>query len=401
MRTIDTYVDRLGSQASIDAMQRQKDMAKTIVSLAMRQDCGFNTVAIQQEGIVEVLRAQEVSRVRDRQLLESVEQSLNNVLAQFKANPRRAADCIRCLEQGFSTDALGNPQDRSHPTNSTADWEDDLRRLEALLERLDVDHEDDVAGRDTSLHLKLIHTLSFASQDRAVALMNSPHLRAWLTSTTSCAMLINGQMFSDQHESRQSPLSYICAKFTDSVLGRSTHTHDSSGNSLFVVRWFCGQHTDARIDYDAHPPGMLSNMLSQLVHQLLTCPIRPKPGWLSLPDSESQLSDLCALFAQLTTSLPAGTALFCIIDGITYYEDAACREECDKVLSMLLGLTRRNCEAADGPLVKLLATAPLRSHQLQRLFEAEEIITMAEQYPSNGGFSALQWDDGIGRAIGE
>ena len=90
------------------------------------------------------------------------------------------------------------------------------------------------------------------------------------------------------------------------------------------------------------------------------------------------------------------TILFCIIDGISYYEDAECQIDCTEVLSMLTNLTRR---AANGPLIKLLITAPLRSHYVHELFEGRELLNMDEHYPSNGGFSALQWDVGVEWAI--
>ena len=144
---------------------------------------------------------------------------------------------------------------------------------------------------------------------------------------------------------------------------------------------------------------MLNNLLSQLINQILTSNLRPKLVDHCLSEADPQVSELCDLFIQLAEALPTGTILFCIVDGISYYEDAERRAECSEVLSMLTSLSRRNHSATIGPLIKLLVTAPLRSHFAYQLFEEEEILNMDENYPSNGGFSALQWDVGMGKVL--
>lgn len=151
-----------------------------------------------------------------------------------------------------------------------------------------------------------------------------------------------------------------------------------------------------RTDYDAHPQGMLNNLLAQLIHQMIRSTPHPKSFDFRLPKIDPQLSELCDLFVQLAEAFPLDTILFCIIDGISYYEDTDRQIECAQVLSMLTNLTRR---AVNGPLIKLLVTASLRSHCAHEFFEADEVLNMDECYPSNGGFSALQWDVGVGWAI--
>lgn len=267
---------------------------------------------------------------------------------------------------------------------------------------LSIDQDSDAATRDTATNLNLIHTLSIESQDRAVALIASPRILIWLTDTCSSALLINGQMFSSEHEIMQSPLSFFCAKTVDSILVSRLAPKSIANNPLLVVRWFCGQHTDVRTDYDAHPPGMLNNMLSQLVCQLLQPGILEMLEDLSCPlESEPGLSELCSLFVQLFKALPTGTISFCVIDGLSYYEDADRRDECMEVLSMLTDLTSQSRDIADGPLIKLLVTAPLRAQFVQRLLETKEIMNMDEIYAPNGGFSALQWDTLVGSVLGE
>ena len=66
---------------------------------------------------------------------------------------------------------------------------------------------------------------------------------------------------------------------------------------------------------------------------------------------------------------------------------------------MLADLTRQSQDIADGPLIKLLVTAPIRSHHVQDLFAAEEVMDRDQYYPPNGGFHALQWDLGVGGVL--
>ena len=155
-----------------------------------------------------------------------------------------------------------------------------------------------------------------------------------------------------------------------------------------------------RVDPDAHPPGLLNNLLSQILHQFFENSLEATIEDLVSPNPEPQLSDFCHVFVQLVNALPTGTILFCVIDGISYYEDADRRDECMDVLTMLVDLTAQSQDLTDGPLIKLLITAPLRSHYVQRLFEDEAIMNMDEKYAPNGGFTAMQWDFGVGSLLG-
>ena len=295
-----------------------------------------------------------------------------------------------------------NSQDFQHqppPPYPMIAGERNRQHLRVLLGKLDFDQQADVAHNDTVQQLRLINILSRESQDRAVALMYSPQFHTWLTSTTSSVLHINGQMFFSEYEARQSPLSYTCAKFIDSVLAQARHPPTSTSNPIVVLRWFCGEHTNVRNDYDAHPPGMLNNLLAQLILQLLNLGTDSTLGSLPSLGHNTTLSDLCGLFVKLTRSLPLGTRLFCMLDGVSYYEDAQRRKELEEVLLMLKTLTRQTYEARGPPLIKILTTAPLRFSLASRVFGKDEVFNMTERYPPNGGFTPMQWDTGIGRVI--
>lgn len=394
IETVREYGARLAVQANISCYNRQKAILEgakglTEMSIASRrtQDIGFRTNALQNMGIYKKV--------------QSVEKALNEVLSLLESNPThriKAAFGTGFLESETPTDGYSTPRSHSPSPNVVLERQRSRQELKAILSKLSIDDQADVAADDTSSLLKIIYTLSLPSQDRAVALITSPDLQSWVTSTSSCALLINGYMAYSEHETRQSPLSYVCAKMADSVLSRTFRSPNNTNNTILGVRWFCGQHTNMATDYDAHPPGMLNNLLAQLINQCLEDSYSPLNCDLFLQDATLKLSDLCDLFVRLFEALPGGTVLFCMLDGIPYYEDTDRQTECWEVLSTLVNLARRKGDAING-VFKLLVTAPLRSHCVQELFLPAEVLDSHEYIPTNGGFMALQWDLGLGRAI--
>ena len=416
IKHVQDCADRLVVQANICSMQNQKrlldggkDLTKLVVTSTRKQDLGFTTVVLQQDELMEAFRSQEKRIQSQQNLLEGQANLLNQMLNTLKATPLRTfhgPPRLTYLESEDSLDGYRTPRGRSpSPGVSHQDQEKDRQRLGDLLRALNFDRLAETAAKDASTLLHIVGNLSFGSQDRAVALITSPVMQKWLTSTVSLPLIVNGQMFSSEGEIRQSPLSYFCAKLIDSVLPSRTSMQAAKNRGIFAVNWFCGQHTNfndygpGRSDYDAHPPGMLNNMLGQLIEQLLECPSLTQLGNLSVSSNNPTLSELCHLFVMLVEALPRGSMLFIVIDGISYYEDKERREECMEVMSMLTEITRGGPGFRNECLTKLLVTAPLRSHCVQDLFEDTEILDLDEYIPPNGGFTALQWDMSVGRVI--
>ena len=389
-----------------------KDLTRLMVTSTRKQDRGFTTVSLQQNTMVEIMKSQG-QRIESQEILLRGQASLlNQLLNTLKATPPRISEPpsgLRYLEEDEDLiDGYQTPQGRSPSPRAMENQDRSRKRLDDLLEILNLDSgEVDTAAEDASCILRVIHSLSSGSQDRAVALIMSQTMQTWLTSAVSLPLLVNGHMFSAEGETRQSPLSYLCAKLVDSIVPHNTSSQTRTNRTVFAVRWFCGQHTNmydygpGMTDYEAHPPGMLNNMLAQLITQLLECPFLPQIEDLSLTRQDPQLVELCTLFNQLVRALPRGSILFIVIDGISYYEDEERREECMEVLSTLTELTRESSESANGCLVKLLVTAPLRSHYVLDLFDDTEILDLDEYLPPNGGFTALQWEMGVGRVIAD
>ena len=410
------YGERLVARANICSMQNQKrlldggkDLARLVVTSTRKQDRGFTTVVLQQNDMMEVLHSQEKRIQSQENLLEGQANLLNQLLNTLKATSLRTFEStprLAYLECEDSINGHQTPQGRSPSPGPNWDQERSRQWLGDLLKIFNFDCVADTVAKDASNLLHIVGNLSSSSQDRAVALITSSVMQKWLTSTESLPLIVNGQMFSSEGETRQSPLSYFCAKVIDSILPPRTSSQKPKTRAVFAVRWFCGQHTNLYdygpgvTDYDAHPPGMMSNMLAQLIVQLLECSFLPQLQHLSLPENDLQLSEMCNIFKSLVGALPRGSILFIVIDGISYYEDEERRDECMEVLSTLTETTREGPGFSNGCLIKLLVTAPLRSYYVQNLFEDSEILDLDEYIPPNGGFTALQWEMGVGRAIG-
>lgn len=273
-------------------------------------------------------------------------------------------------------------------------------QLQTIWSDLLLDKEADrLPASDTASQLRLIHTLSFASQDKAVALIASPRLQAWLTGPYSSMLLVNGQMFSNDAEALQSPLSYFCARLIDNVLNRSQHGGASVAPQPLGLCWFCGMHTNEKKDDYASPAGILISILSQLIHQIVESPAPVTLTDVSILDKLVREEDLLCMFERLVGVLPAGTVLFCVLDGLSYYEDKKRGKDCMDLLTMLARLTRRRPETIHGPMVKLLVTAPLGTYAIHEFFGEEEKLNLEGYYPSHGGFSTKYWDLRMGRAI--
>ncbi|MCJ1382835.1 hypothetical protein MMC17_005948 [Xylographa soralifera] len=406
----------------------QRVMKTMIHTSSRNNDRGFNTVTtgvtltnrqlqlMRQEDLdarkVEAARFQQQTQEL-RALNRENKQVLNQIKNFLASNPRPFKQLIAQKPHLQPQDLTANSSIISRarsvePTTRYTNATD--TQIERLHRALDVDPDVNVAAEDVLDLLRLGGTLSLPSQDRSVALMQSPRLQNWVTCPTSSVLLVNGHMFSSTSETRQSPLSFVCAKLVDVLLPKRG-AKLANRNSILAVNWFCGQHTDYGIDPDAHPTGMMNNLISQLLTQLSSrtrngfelnlTPITAlrKLAHVGRPAPEgafdsSSIKELCQLFAELVFLLPEGTNLFCIIDGISYYEDEEYTEELHEAISMFMKLAT---QIRGGCVLKLLVTSPLRSHEAQKLFYDNEIYDMDPKLPPNGGFTAMKWKTSLGQ----
>lgn len=241
IKNIKICKERLATQANISFMQRQKDVTRMTISSARSQDRGFNTIALSQSDISLTLQSQHrtlQSHDMNLQLIPQIVQALNQCMYLLKASPKPAVELVPTIEYlgpEITPEGRVNALSRSPSPSAELEQQQYRQELKELLIALNADQQPDVAATDTSIQLNLIHTLSLTSQDRFVALITSSRLQDWLTSPSSSILHVNGHMFLNEHEARQSPLSYFCAKFIDGMLAYCQYPQQDISSSVVAI----------------------------------------------------------------------------------------------------------------------------------------------------------------------
>ena len=254
-----------------------------------------------------------------------------------------------------------------------------MHTTEQVLALLDFDIE--LLPNDVESMLQSVWRLPISAQDRAVTIMGSSQFHNWLTNAQPSALFINGN---HDASARQSPLSYICSKLIDSIfscVGRSMYP------SILAFAFFCGQHMDAD-DPAAGLAGMMRNLLAQLLLSHSAFKLTTIKRLLDIDPSEAE--ELCTTFADLIEQLPRRYLVFCIIDGMTLYEDSPTRCEAAAGATRILLEAMESCKTK-GCIFKLLVTCPGNSRALYREFNDEETIWMPKKVDPQGGLTEAKW----------
>jgi hypothetical protein len=238
-------------------------------------------------------------------------------------------------------------------------------------------------------------TQSLALQSRAVWLLRSSRLQRWLNSPNSDAVLIHG----NSDAAKISPVSLFCALLVQSLV---------AVEPARVVHFFCGIHS-APQDPLTGAQGLLRSLIGQLL-----CQDQYKLAFLTRRDihriKTNELGALQELFANLVMQLGPGTALFCVLDGINFYETDEHAMYAGSVFTQILNLVRADESRA---VVKFLVTSPSRTRLVGEAFPAENQVAVPrimtkEGYELNGrrfvtatGESLEQLVDGLSGAGGE
>jgi hypothetical protein len=231
-----------------------------------------------------------------------------------------------------------------------------------LMRILDVDHHH--WSEDLGFVLKQTVRMSFENQGRARALMRMPRFQYWMNGSRHSLLLVDGAMA----PARVSPMSILTATLAVSML----HVP-----SVFVIYFFCGKNLDTNAEDElSGPRGMLRSLVIQLMLQ-----ITPSPD-LSKMNSHEFLHELhhrhvpalCEVFRLLIEQLSPLTTLYCLIDGVSWYE----QEHWVHELRFLVGLFRHCMVRPSGPYLKLLMTSPNRSAAVRDLINMEwEYVSLA------------------------
>ena len=259
-----------------------------------------------------------------------------------------------------------------------------MRTLEHVLALVDFDIE--LLPNDVESTLQNVWTLPLPAQDRAATIIASPQLRTWLTTPQPSALFINGN---HDASARQSPLSYVCGKLIDSM---SSPVEGSGHPWILACAFFCGQHMDLD-DPASGPAGMMRSLLARLLLNYSVFKLTTIKRLLNIDPSE--IGELCSAFADLIAQLPRRYVVFCIIDGLTLYEDSPSRCEAAMEATRTLLEVMESCKT-NGCVFKLLVTCPGNSRTLYREFDEEEIIWMPKKVDPHGGLTEAKWSASAG-----
>jgi len=203
-------------------------------------------------------------------------------------------------------------------------------------------------------------------QEHAHRFLNSSELKAWLTVPYSGVLMVNGDLDGDQ---KLSPLSVVCAMLLESL---------GSVDGALSMNFFCGLHTQIG-DPATGPIAMIKSLIAQLLSQHSF-----DLDFIHLKDQQeleaNDLDTVCDLFSRLITQVPQSTPIFCIVDGISYYETSSQRSAACFVMSKILELI----DEADVVL-KLLITAPGKSAYVKEGVRKQDILWLPELDHADSG----------------
>lgn len=202
-----------------------------------------------------------------------------------------------------------------------------------------------------------------SEQARAEQLIRTSQIREWLTSPTSSQLLVHGNY---DRRAYISGLSLFCMSLANTLAERVPR--------FIPLVFFCGLHIEPL--QDAHTGGRA--LIQSFIRQLL-CQYDYNGGNIAMAPEElfdvqnGDVRALCTLFERLVQMLPKSVALFCLVDGVVYYERDEFLDDLGRILMSILQISDQ--EAVHAP-VKVLLTSPTRTTVVRQPFPDDMILSM-------------------------
>lgn len=240
-------------------------------------------------------------------------------------------------------------------------------------------------GQDLYTTLRKHHDFSDKALAQPAYLARTERFRDWLTDLHSDILLVDAHVGS-QTSGRTSSMSVFCATLVQSLIEYS-QSFTRPGRATFVLYHFCGLHHNKSGNLEG-PSGLIRSLLGQL---LQAWPRDQPPGIQfekSLRDlgsghTESDVRAACQIFQKLVSTLPSGTTVHCIVDGISEFDTDLW--ERSRYLKMVLNCLRASVMASGTPggheaYLKVLMTCTHSSSKAMR-----EILTGEHQISLEAG----------------
>lgn len=231
-----------------------------------------------------------------------------------------------------------------------------------LLELLGVDPS--VATSDFYYVLKQ-GPMAEASPD-AKCLMQTQQFQDWLSRPASAFIFVNGS--DAMHAlSRISPLSVLGSMIS---LGLNQLPNATS------IHFYCGLHTSPA-DSISGPRGLMRSLIAQLLLADVNFDLHFIYSRQYFAELELHNIDfLCDTFEQLIRRLPADSTLFCLIDGVVFFDRSNWQDDLSIVVPKLTALAAGRSRI--GPLFKLLMTNAQCSRWLRELVPPQDHLELSD-----------------------
>lgn len=206
-------------------------------------------------------------------------------------------------------------------------------------------------------------------------IMKSAQLRSWLVQAESKELLIHGNSVPE-------PISPI--SFFASMLLKNLRDMEQFKSVVF----FCGMHSYE--DYGGARTLIIS-LLTQLLQQQ-RFDLRFIDHHLASSLDTGNIDAFCYVFGEILRQVKNTETVFCVIDGINFYEcyGEDLLQQTAYVLRFLLDLTMRR-----GAVFKVLITSSSNTDDVRQAFRDEDFFGLPEQAKDTSGFSSLRFERGL------
>ncbi|KAH6670275.1 hypothetical protein F5X68DRAFT_265030 [Plectosphaerella plurivora] len=228
---------------------------------------------------------------------------------------------------------------------------------------------------DVGLHVQIRkHLIPVSEGYKAESILVQPAFRGFAQDHKSCSLLIQG----DTKIARITPISGVT--LFSSTLYHSLAAHPTRFRPLV---FFCGNHTFETVP-SSGGAGIFRCLILQLL-QLEKLATSDIPRFFNVQKiEEGDMEALCKVFILLVKQLRGDLTLFCIIDGVNYYENTPFEYGMRCAVDALINMAEdHDIEAA----VKVLVTSviPTQAIGTHPNFESGlHVLEMAEMEKNEG-----------------
>jgi hypothetical protein len=262
----------------------------------------------------------------------------------------------------------------------------DVEELSELLRFDPADH-----AKDIEQIIKTSHRFDMAAKASACTMLQVPEIRSLLSNDGSGLVLVDANL-DTRTMGKVSPVSYFCAMLASIF---------SYLEGAISISFFCGKHLEDEKRIWG-PRALMHSLLGQTVAQLPSG-LRGLRG-LGYVNAHKFREDLealrvdalCEAFRQTIGGLPRDMMVFCLVDGISWYDDERWREEMEYIWQTLLSVSS---EEHGGARIKVLLTCPGRSRGMMGWLGPERYVDWRKKGASSGATSDRHFERQVMEAM--